>query len=130
MRVNVLAFASAAEAIGDSETTLELPDGSSVGVRNATAAELEPPPPKPPPSFGGVALAVLIILAVLFGVCLATVLFKLRRRWRRRQAAKRAAAHETWLYGLCLIALRLNRCRFNRNLSKRRVIALARASQQ
>ena len=43
---------------------------------------------------------------------------------------QRAAAHETWLYGLCLIALRLNRCRFNRNLSKRRVIALARASQQ
>lgn len=37
----------------------------------------------------------------------------------------RSAAHEHWLYALCLIALKLNRRRFNRNLSKRRVIELA-----
>jgi hypothetical protein len=38
---------------------------------------------------------------------------------------QRSAAHQHWLYGLCVIALRLNRRRFNRNLSKRHVIELA-----
>jgi len=43
---------------------------------------------------------------------------------------ERSAAHQHWLYGLCLISLRLNRRRFNRNLSKRKVIALAQAAQR
>ena len=38
---------------------------------------------------------------------------------------QRSAAHQHWLYGLCVISLKLNRRRFNRNLSKRRVIELA-----
>jgi len=38
---------------------------------------------------------------------------------------QRSAANQHWLYGLCVISLRLNRRRFNRNLSKRRVIELA-----
>jgi hypothetical protein len=38
---------------------------------------------------------------------------------------QRSAAHQHWLYGLCVISLTLNRRRFNRNLSKRRVIELA-----
>ncbi|WP_247997076.1 DUF6362 family protein [Brucella tritici] len=53
-------------------------------------------------------------------------------RWKiicSRVGLQRAAANEHWLYGLCLIALKLNRRRFNRNLSKRKVIALACASQ-
>jgi len=43
---------------------------------------------------------------------------------------ERSAAHQHWLYGLCLISLRLNRRRFNRNLSKWKVIALAQAAQR
>ena len=38
---------------------------------------------------------------------------------------QRSAAHQHWLYGLCVISLKLNRRRFNRNLSKRKVIELA-----
>ncbi|MEI4196531.1 DUF6362 family protein [Roseovarius sp. E0-M6] len=38
---------------------------------------------------------------------------------------QRSAAHLHWQYGLCVIALTLNRQRFNRSLSKRKVIALA-----
>jgi hypothetical protein len=41
---------------------------------------------------------------------------------------QRSAAHQHWLYGLCVIALHLNRRRFNRSLSKQKVIALAQAS--
>ena len=37
---------------------------------------------------------------------------------------KRSAAHLHWQYGLCVIALTLNKQRFNRKLSKRKVIAL------
>jgi hypothetical protein len=39
---------------------------------------------------------------------------------------QRSAAHQHWLYGLCVIALTLNRRRFNRNLSRWRVIEMAR----
>lgn len=52
-------------------------------------------------------------------------------RWKiicRNVGLQRSAANEHWLYGLCLIALKLNRRRFNRNLSKRKVIELACAS--
>lgn len=38
---------------------------------------------------------------------------------------QRSAAHQHWLYGLCVISLKLNRRRFNSNFSKRRVIDLA-----
>lgn len=38
---------------------------------------------------------------------------------------QQSAAHQHWLYGLCVIALTLNRRQFNRNLSKRRIIELA-----
>lgn len=38
---------------------------------------------------------------------------------------QRSTAHQRWVYGLCVIALTLNRRRFNRNLSRQRVIALA-----
>ena len=38
---------------------------------------------------------------------------------------QRSAAHEHWLYALCVIAFRLNGRRFKRNLSKREVIELA-----
>ena len=41
----------------------------------------------------------------------------------------RTAAHEHWLYTLCVIAFRLNGRRLNRNLSKRKVIELARSAQ-
>jgi len=42
---------------------------------------------------------------------------------------QRSAANEHWLYALCVIALKLNRRQFNRNLSRRKVIELACASQ-
>jgi hypothetical protein len=42
---------------------------------------------------------------------------------------QRSAAHQHWVYGLCVIALTLNNRRFNRRLSKRRIIELAGASQ-
>ena len=38
---------------------------------------------------------------------------------------QRSAANQHWLYGLSIISLRLNNRRFNRNLSKQRVIELA-----
>lgn len=53
-------------------------------------------------------------------------------RWKaicNRVGLQRSAANEHWLYALCIIALKLNRRRFNRNLSKRKVIELACASQ-
>ncbi|MCH4540462.1 DUF6362 family protein [Ochrobactrum sp. A-1] len=53
-------------------------------------------------------------------------------RWKAicgRVGLQRSAANQHWLYALCLIALKLNRRRFNRNLSRRKVIELARASQ-
>ena len=37
----------------------------------------------------------------------------------------RSAAHQHWQFGLSVIALTLNKRRFNRNLSKQRVIELA-----
>jgi hypothetical protein len=37
----------------------------------------------------------------------------------------RSAAHQHWQFGLAVIALTLNKRRFNRNLSKQRVIELA-----
>nr|WP_121987432.1 DUF6362 family protein [Brucella intermedia] len=52
-------------------------------------------------------------------------------RWKIiccRVGLQRSAANEHWLYGLCLITLKLNRRRFNRNLSKRKVIEIACAS--
>lgn len=42
---------------------------------------------------------------------------------------QRSAAHQHWLYGLCVISLKLNRRRFNRNLSKQKVITLVQAAQ-
>ena len=53
-------------------------------------------------------------------------------RWKiicRNVGLQRSAAHEHWLYGLCIITLKLNRRRFNRNLSKRKVIEMVCASQ-
>lgn len=41
---------------------------------------------------------------------------------------QRSAAHQHWLYALCVIAFRLNGRRFNRNRSKRWVIERARAA--
>jgi hypothetical protein len=41
----------------------------------------------------------------------------------------RTAAHEHWLYALCVIAFRLNGRRLGRNLSKRKVIELAASAQ-
>lgn len=41
---------------------------------------------------------------------------------------QRSAANQHWLYGLSVISLRLNRRRFNRNLSKQAVIKLAGAA--
>jgi hypothetical protein len=43
---------------------------------------------------------------------------------------QRSAAHEHWLYALCVIAFRLGGERLNRNLSKRKVIELASAAQR
>jgi hypothetical protein len=42
---------------------------------------------------------------------------------------QRTAAHEHWLYALCVIAFRLNGRRLGRNLSKRKVIELAGSAQ-
>ena len=42
---------------------------------------------------------------------------------------QRSAAHEHWLYALCVIAFRLNGRRLGRNLSKRKVIELAGSAQ-
>ncbi len=41
---------------------------------------------------------------------------------------QRSAANQHWLFGLSVIALRLNNRRFNRNLSKQEVIKLAGAA--
>ncbi len=41
----------------------------------------------------------------------------------------RTAAHDHWLYALCVIAFRLNGRRLNRNLPKRKVIELAGSAQ-
>ena len=41
----------------------------------------------------------------------------------------RTAAHEHWLYALCVIAFKLNGRRLRRNLSKRKVIELAGSAQ-
>ncbi|MBV2144861.1 hypothetical protein KUG47_15280 [Falsochrobactrum sp. TDYN1] len=52
-------------------------------------------------------------------------------RWKiicRNVGLQRSAANEHWLYGLCLITLKLNQQRFNRNLSRRKVIKLVCAS--
>jgi hypothetical protein len=49
-------------------------------------------------------------------------------RWKQvcwAVGLQRSAAHRHWLFGLSVIALHLNRRRFNRNLSKQQVIALA-----
>lgn len=43
---------------------------------------------------------------------------------------QRSAAHEHWLYALCVIAFRLNGRRLNRSYSKRKVIELAGAAQR
>lgn len=43
---------------------------------------------------------------------------------------ERSAAHQHWLYALCVISFGLNGRRFNRNLSKRKVIELAGAAQR
>jgi hypothetical protein len=42
---------------------------------------------------------------------------------------QRSAAHEHWLYGLCVIAWRLNGRRLNRNHSRRRVIEMTGAAK-
>lgn len=42
---------------------------------------------------------------------------------------QRSAAHEHWLYALCVIAFRLNGRRLGRNLSKRKVIELVGSAQ-
>ena len=52
-------------------------------------------------------------------------------RWKtvcRAVGLQRSAAHEHWLFGLCVISLELNKRRFNRKLSKRRVIELVRGA--
>jgi hypothetical protein len=43
---------------------------------------------------------------------------------------QRSAAHEHWLYALCVIAFRLNGRRLNRNHSKRHVIAQAESEKR
>lgn len=43
---------------------------------------------------------------------------------------QRSAAHEHWLYALCVIAFRLNGRRLNRNHSKRHVIAQAESAKR
>ncbi len=53
-------------------------------------------------------------------------------RWKTicwKVGLQRSAAHQHWLYGLCVISLKLNRRRFNRNLSKQKVITLVQAAQ-
>jgi hypothetical protein len=49
-------------------------------------------------------------------------------RWKAiccKVGLQRTAAHEHWLYALCVIAFRLNGRRFNTRLPKRKVIDLA-----
>ena len=51
-------------------------------------------------------------------------------RWKTicwQVGLSRSAANEHWLYALCVITLRLNHCRFNRNQSRRKVIQRARS---
>jgi hypothetical protein len=51
-----------------------------------------------------------------------------RERWKTicwTVGLHRSAAHQHWQFGLAVIALTLNKRRFNRNLSKQRVIELA-----
>jgi hypothetical protein len=43
---------------------------------------------------------------------------------------QRSAAHQHWLYALCVIAFRLNGRRLNRSHSKQKVIALAGAAKR
>ena len=53
-------------------------------------------------------------------------------RWKTicwKVGLQRSAAHEHWLYALCVIAARLNGRRVNRNISKRKVIELAGAAK-
>lgn len=53
-------------------------------------------------------------------------------RWKAicwKVGLARAAAHEHWLYALCVIAWKLNGRRLSRNASKRRVIAETRAAR-
>lgn len=42
---------------------------------------------------------------------------------------QRSAAHQHWIYALCVIAFRLNGRRFNRNRSKRWLVERARAAR-
>ena len=54
-------------------------------------------------------------------------------RWKRicgTVGLERTAAHEHWLYALCVIAFRLSGRRLKRSCSKRKVIELARAAQR
>jgi hypothetical protein len=54
-------------------------------------------------------------------------------RWKticRTVGLQRSAAHEHWLYALCVIACRLDGRRFDRNRSKRKVIELAGAAKR
>jgi len=49
------------------------------------------------------------------------------KRWKEicwSVGLQRSAANQHWVYGLCVIALTLNKRRFNRNLSRRRVIEM------
>ena len=51
-------------------------------------------------------------------------------RWKAicwQVGLSRSAANEHWLYALCVITLRLNHCRLNRNQSRRKVIQRARS---
>ena len=53
-------------------------------------------------------------------------------RWKAicwKVGLARTAAHQNWLYALCVIAWRLNGRRLSRNVSKRRVIEKTLASQ-
>jgi hypothetical protein len=54
-------------------------------------------------------------------------------RWKSicwKVGLQRSAVHVHWLYALCVIAMTLNRRRFNRKLSRRRVIELAQAARR
>ena len=54
-------------------------------------------------------------------------------RWKticRSAGLQRSAAHEHWVYALCVIAFRLNGRRLNRTCSKRKVIERAGAAQR
>lgn len=53
-------------------------------------------------------------------------------RWKTicwKVGLQRSAAHEHWLYALCVIAWRLNGRRLNRNHSRRRVIEMTGAAK-